>query len=50
MLDLIMGHGIGSGHCLSKQQNKCSKSKTEFFEQFIDLPALVMKPHSFSNY
>jgi len=23
--------GLDSGHCLSKQQNKCIKSKTEFF-------------------
>jgi len=50
MLDLIMGHGVDSAHCLSKQQNKCSKSKTEFFKQFIDLFASVIKPHSFSNY
>jgi len=50
MLDLIMGHGVKSGHCLSKQQNKCSKSKTKFLEQFIDRFAPVIKPHSFSNY
>jgi len=30
MLDLIMGHEVESGHCLSKQQNKCRKPKTEF--------------------
>ena len=41
---------VDSGHCLSKQQNKCSKSKTELFEQFIDHSASVIKPHSFSNY
>jgi len=50
MLDVMMRHGVDSGHCLSKQQNKCSKSKTEFFEQFIDLSASAIKPHSFSNY
>jgi len=50
MLDLIMGHGVESGHCLSKQQDKCSKSKTKFFEQFIDRFVPVIKPHSFSNY
>jgi len=42
--------GVDSGHCLSKQQNKCSKPKTEFLEQFIDHSAPVIKPHSFSNY
>jgi len=45
-----MGHGVESGHCLSKQQNKCGKSKTKFFEQFIDRFAPVIKPHSCSNY
>jgi len=49
MLDLMMGHGGDSGHCLSKQQNKCGKSKTEFLEQFIDLSVSVIKPHSFSQ-
>jgi len=45
-----MGHamGVDSGHCLSKQQNKCSMSITEVFEQFIDHSAPVIKPHSFS--
>jgi len=28
--------GIDSGYCLSKQQNQCSKTKIEFFEQLID--------------
>jgi len=28
--------GVDSGRYLSTKQNKCSKSKTEFFEQFID--------------
>jgi len=28
MRDLMMGHGVDSGHCSCKQQNKCSKSKT----------------------
>ena len=41
---------VNSGHCLSKQQNKCSKPNTQFFEQFIDHFAPVTKPHSFSNY
>ena len=42
--------GVDSGHCLSKQQFKCSKPNTEFFEQFIDHFAPVIKSHSFSNY
>jgi len=42
--------GVDAGHCPSKQQNKCSKYKTEFFEQFIDHSAPVIKPRSFSNY
>jgi len=50
MLDLIIGNGVESGHCLSKQQNNCSKSKIKIFEQFIDRFAPVIKPHSFSNY
>jgi len=50
MLDIILGHSAESGHFLTKQQNKCSKSKTKFFEQFIDRFAPVIKPHSFSNY
>jgi len=49
MLDLMMGHGEDSGHCLSKQQNRFSKSKTGIFEQFTDLSALVIKPHSFGK-
>jgi len=32
---------VDSGHCLSKQQNKCGKPKTEFLEQFIDLSVLL---------
>jgi len=40
---------IDSGHSLSKQQNKCGRSKTEFLEQFIDLSVSVIKPHSFSK-
>ena len=35
--------GIDSGHCLSKQQNKCGKSKTEFREQLIDLSVSITK-------
>jgi len=35
MLDLIMGYGVKSGHCLSKQQNKCSKSKTNFLNSSL---------------
>ena len=50
MLDFMMRHGVDSGHCLSKQQNKCNMSETEFFEQFIDLSASVIKPHSFGKY
>jgi len=50
MLDLMMGMGIDSGHCLSKQHNKCSKYKMEFSEQIIDLSAPLIAPHSFSNY
>jgi len=45
MLDLMMGHGVDSWHCQHEQQNTCSKPKTEFFEQFIDLSASVIKPH-----
>jgi len=41
--------GIDSAHSLSKQQNKCGRFKTEFFEQFIDLSVSVIKPHSFSK-
>jgi len=41
--------GVDSGHCLNKQQNKCSKFKTEFVAQFIDPCAPVIKPHSFTN-
>jgi len=44
-----MGHGAGSGNCQSKQQNKGSKSKMDFFEYFTDLSASVIKPHSFSK-
>jgi len=48
MLDSMMGHG---GRFWSlPQQNKCSKYKTEFVEQFIDLFVSLIKPHSFSNY
>jgi len=45
----MVGHGVDFGHCLSKQPNKCSKSKTEFFEQFNEHSAPVIKPHSSSN-
>jgi len=44
-----MGHGVDSGNYQSKQQNKGSKSKMECLEQFIDLSASVIKPHSFSK-
>jgi len=38
---------------MSKQQTNVAnvvKSETDCFEQFIDLSASVIKPHSFSNY
>jgi len=35
MLDLIMGHEVESGHWLSKQQNKCSKSKTKILNSSL---------------
>jgi len=47
MLDLMVGHGVVSEHCLTEQQSKCSKSKTEFFEQLIDFSASVINLHSF---
>jgi len=34
--------GVDFGHCLNKHQNKCSKSKTEFFEQFTDFYVSVI--------
>jgi len=40
---------VDSGDCLSKQQNKCGKSKTEILEQFIDLSVSLIKPHSFTK-
>jgi len=41
--------GVDSGHCLSKQENRFSKPKTEFFEQLIHLCASMTKPHLFSK-
>jgi len=32
--------GADSGNFLNKQQNKCSKSKTEFYAQYTDLSAI----------
>jgi len=38
MLELMMGHGVDSGHCLSQQQNKCSKSKATFLSSSLISP------------
>jgi len=38
MLDLMMGHGVDSGKCLGKQQNKCSKFKMKFLNSLLIYP------------
>jgi len=50
MLDLMARHGVDFGHCLSKQQNTCFESKTEFFGQFIDFSSSVINRGARRNF
>jgi len=41
--------GLDSEHCVSKQQNKWSKWKRNFWANYWSL-CISDKPHSYSNY